>query len=179
MVTGLVGSNVFSTTPPTYLPPDAIRRWPQRIVFRHNFRVDRTLNQEMIAGYRLIVGPLLPLAVVLLLLTYRSVLELSMGPPPPAAPPPPPFIPPPFGREVGTLGCMSDPIAGCMIPSRGLSIVSFTCRPDSLIRFTTSLWLMPVMSIELTAMIRSPIFSSPHRSAGLPGIRSPIDDPRN
>uniref|UniRef100_A0A182Q2Z9 Uncharacterized protein n=1 Tax=Anopheles farauti TaxID=69004 RepID=A0A182Q2Z9_9DIPT len=126
----------------------------------------------MIAGYRLIVGPLLPLAV-LLLLTYISVLELSSDGPPP--PPPPP----PFAADVGTLGCMSEPIAGCMMPSRGLSIVSFTCRPDSLIRFTTSLWLMPVMSIELTAIMRSPIFSSPHRSAGLPGIRSPMDEPRH
>lgn len=57
--------------------------------------------------------------------------------------------------------------------SFGLPIVNRTYKPDSFMRFTTSPCAIPEISTRLTAIIRSPTFNSPQRSAGLPGISLP------
>lgn len=60
-----------------------------------------------------------------------------------------------------------------MAPSLGQPIVKRTCKPDSLIKLTTSPCDMPAISMRFTAIIRSPTLSSPQRSAGLPGMSLP------
>uniref|UniRef100_A0A1A9W3N6 Uncharacterized protein n=1 Tax=Glossina brevipalpis TaxID=37001 RepID=A0A1A9W3N6_9MUSC len=64
-------------------------------------------------------------------------------------------------------------VALMLFPSLEQLIVRRTCKPDSLIRFTTSPCDIPAILTRLTASIRSPTFSSPQRSAGLPGISFP------
>ena len=49
----------------------------------------------------------------------------------------------------------------------GGPMVRVTEYPDSLMRLTMSSWCMWVMSVPLTARIRSPTWRRPHRSAGL------------
>lgn len=59
------------------------------------------------------------------------------------------------------------------LPSPGM-ILSDTVFPASLIRLTMSEWDLLVMEQQLTASIRSPTFSFPQRSAGLPSMMRPI-----
>lgn len=58
-------------------------------------------------------------------------------------------------------------------PSPGM-IRSVTVFPASLIRLTISEWDLLVMEQPFTARIRSPTFSFPQRSAGLPSMMRPI-----
>ncbi len=58
-------------------------------------------------------------------------------------------------------------------PSPGM-IRSVTVFPASLIRLTISEWDLLVMEQLFTARIRSPTFSFPQRSAGLPSMMRPI-----
>lgn len=57
--------------------------------------------------------------------------------------------------------------------SFGFPIVKRTRRPESLTRLTTSPWVIPIMSVPFTAIMRSPIFNSSQRSAGLSGMIFP------
>lgn len=59
------------------------------------------------------------------------------------------------------------------LPSPGM-ILSETVFPASLIRLTMSECDLLVMEQQLTANIRSPTFSFPQRSAGLPSMMRPI-----
>lgn len=58
-------------------------------------------------------------------------------------------------------------------PSSGM-MCRVTVSPASLISFTMSAWGMLIIDWLLTAMMRSPTLSFPHRSAGLPSIMRPI-----
>lgn len=59
------------------------------------------------------------------------------------------------------------------LPSPGM-MRRVTVLPASLMRLTMSEWDLLVMEHPFTAKIRSPTFSLPHRSAGLPSIIRPI-----
>lgn len=59
------------------------------------------------------------------------------------------------------------------LPSPGM-MRRVTVFPASLMRLTMSEWDLLVMEHPFTAKIRSPTFSLPHRSAGLPSIIRPI-----
>lgn len=58
-------------------------------------------------------------------------------------------------------------------PSPGM-IRSVTVFPASLMRLTISEWDLLVMEHPFTARMRSPTFSFPQRSAGLPSMMRPI-----
>ena len=60
---------------------------------------------------------------------------------------------------------------------KGGPTVNTTLYPESLIKLTISPWCRVEMSTRLTAKIRSPMWSRPHRSAGLPLMIRPIVEP--
>lgn len=60
-----------------------------------------------------------------------------------------------------------------IIPSSGM-MCKVTVSPASLISLTISAWGMLMIDWQLTAIIRSPTFSFPQRSAGLPSMIRPI-----
>ena len=62
----------------------------------------------------------------------------------------------------------------CDYFSPGGPIVSVTLSPASLIMLTMSLWCMSMMSPLLTAIRRSPTFTLPHLSVGLPSMIRPV-----